>query len=150
MPEQPSKIFNAHNIPTSYYKCYKCRVPLTEENVFWKRDGHSGYSCSKCGPLLHWGPAVNNHRQRCKKLGVQVNTLVVKEWVAYLENHDGRCYYCHKQLPILDLTIDHKIPLFRGGENSIENVVAACLDCNLRKKTKTVEEYLDYLAKHDQ
>jgi 5-methylcytosine-specific restriction endonuclease McrA len=38
------------------------------------------------------------------------------------------------------LTIDHVIPKSRGGDNTWENMVTCCFDCNSRKGSKTPEE----------
>jgi len=41
---------------------------------------------------------------------------------------------------LLNLTLDHLIPLARGGKTSWENIVTACKACNLRKGARTIEE----------
>ncbi len=48
-----------------------------------------------------------------------------------------RCQYCGATR---DLTIDHVLPLSRGGGHTWENVVAACQSCNQRKGNRTPEE----------
>jgi hypothetical protein len=48
------------------------------------------------------------------------------------------CSYCGGNEK---LEIDHKTPLSRGGDNSIENLVAACRACNASKGAKTPEEW---------
>ena len=40
------------------------------------------------------------------------------------------CYWCHKSLTLKTATIDHKIPLFRGGLDNENNMVLACEPCN--------------------
>jgi len=46
----------------------------------------------------------------------------------------GLCWYCHEELnPFRDFTVDHVVPLARGGSNHIENLVPACGICNMRK-----------------
>ncbi len=50
------------------------------------------------------------------------------------------CQYCGKQFPRSQLTIDHVIPQSRGGTDSWENVVLACIKCNLKKADRTPEE----------
>ncbi|KAM7252234.1 hypothetical protein ACFE04_024117 [Oxalis oulophora] len=47
------------------------------------------------------------------------------------------CQYCSARE---NLTIDHVIPLARGGEWTWENLVTACSKCNSKKGKKTVEE----------
>jgi len=46
----------------------------------------------------------------------------------------GICYYCHQKFKPSDLTMDHIVPISRGGKNNKGNVVAACKPCNLKKK----------------
>jgi 5-methylcytosine-specific restriction endonuclease McrA len=48
------------------------------------------------------------------------------------------CQYCGKQTH--QLTLDHVIPRYRGGEHIWENVVSACIPCNRRKAGKTPQE----------
>ena len=47
------------------------------------------------------------------------------------------CQYCDIQLIKKELTLDHVIPLSKGGRTSWENIVAACMPCNTRKGNKT-------------
>ena len=54
----------------------------------------------------------------------------------------GDCYYCGKSFSREDLTMDHKMPLSRGGTNSKGNVVVCCKPCNSRKKYHTPVEML--------
>jgi 5-methylcytosine-specific restriction endonuclease McrA len=56
-----------------------------------------------------------------------------------------RCYYCNKRVPRKERHIDHKIPLARGGAHAVENLCCACADCNMRKHTRTVEEFTGQL-----
>ena len=54
---------------------------------------------------------------------------------------DTVCQYCGKlPSPKNPLTIDHVLPVSRGGTNSWENTVAACSRCNHRKDARTPEE----------
>ena len=48
------------------------------------------------------------------------------------------CQYCGKSAK--DLTLDHILPRHRGGQNTWENVVAACVRCNHRKAGRTPKE----------
>jgi len=65
---------------------------------------------------------------------------------------DGVCYYCRRNVGIKALTMDHLVPLGRGGRSVRGNVVAACKDCNDRKKALLPVEwqaYLDTLGHRD-
>ncbi|HEC36254.1 MAG TPA: HNH endonuclease, partial [Anaerolineae bacterium] len=52
---------------------------------------------------------------------------------------DGyRCQYCGRKAA--NLTVDHIVPRYRGGQHRWENLVAACPQCNRRKGGRTLEE----------
>jgi 5-methylcytosine-specific restriction endonuclease McrA len=54
---------------------------------------------------------------------------------------DGHlCQYCGRHFPIQQLSLDHVIPRSRGGMTTWENVVCACLTCNVRKGGRTPHE----------
>ncbi len=62
---------------------------------------------------------------------------------------DGVCSYCGRRVGGGALTMDHIVPLARGGRGVRGNVVPACRDCNARKKWMLPvewQEYLDRLA----
>lgn len=48
------------------------------------------------------------------------------------------CQYCSNQFARKDLTLDHVIPLSKGGRTKWENIVAACQRCNTLKGNKTI------------
>ena len=57
----------------------------------------------------------------------------------------GVCYYCEKEVPPRELTLDHLLPLARGGRSSKGNCVPACKDCNNRKRDLLPLEWDAYL-----
>ena len=46
----------------------------------------------------------------------------------------GVCHYCGAQVGAQALTMDHLVPLSRGGRSTKGNLVPACKDCNNKKK----------------
>jgi len=54
----------------------------------------------------------------------------------------GSCAYCGGTFPERDLTMDHVVPVARGGRSVKGNVVASCKPCNARKKLLTPAEQL--------
>ena len=62
-----------------------------------------------------------------------------EQWVAKCALHMGCCYYCGLERK---LTRDHKLPLSRGGNDDIGNVIPACQSCNSRKHSLTTAEFL--------
>ncbi|MBZ4642434.1 MAG: hypothetical protein PWQ25_806 [Deferribacteres bacterium] len=60
---------------------------------------------------------------------------------------NGVCYYCNNKFPPSELTMDHIVPLVRGGKTTKGNVVPACKDCNNKKKYMLPIEWAEYLEK---
>ncbi len=59
----------------------------------------------------------------------------------------GVCHYCGRATPARALTMDHIVPLARGGRSTKGNVVPACKDCNTRKKSLLPMEWEAYLER---
>lgn len=61
----------------------------------------------------------------------------------------GQCHYCKQRFHPHDLTMDHVVPVIRGGRSTRGNVVPCCKECNSRKTYLLPvewQEYLDALA----
>ncbi len=54
----------------------------------------------------------------------------------------GLCAYCGRPVPPRELTMDHVVPVARGGRSTRGNVVPSCKECNNRKKLMTPAEQL--------
>lgn len=52
----------------------------------------------------------------------------------------GVCYHCGQRFVRENLTMDHLIPIARGGCTTKKNVVVACKECNSHKKNLTMAE----------
>jgi len=72
------------------------------------------------------------------------------------------CHYCGRLLPLQKITIDHKIPKWRGGTDDEANFVMSCGNCNREKDLMTEDEFefaiktgtfpqsfLEFMALHD-
>lgn len=59
--------------------------------------------------------------------------------------HNGECYYCKKKVGRANLTMDHIVPLSRGGKSKKGNIVPACKECNNKKKYLLPIEWEEYL-----
>jgi len=66
------------------------------------------------------------------------------------EKSFGNCAYCDKQLAWTNYgrdgyrgawEVDHRIPLSRGGTDHLNNLSAACVDCNRAKGDMTAREF---------
>jgi hypothetical protein len=68
------------------------------------------------------------------------------DFQAILSAFDWRCAYCGERPA--RLIREHMIPTVRGGDDSIENIVPACVRCNVRKSYRTPLEWFlvrDYI-----
>ena len=61
-------------------------------------------------------------------------------WQNKIQN--GLCYYCQKKFKPTELTMDHIVPLSRGGKSTKGNIAACCKTCNNEKKYLTPCEIL--------
>lgn len=50
------------------------------------------------------------------------------------------CQFCGKRFPTSELSVDHVVPRSQGGKTTWENVVCACVRCNVRKGGRTPEQ----------
>ncbi|RZB30116.1 MAG: hypothetical protein SRB1_02396 [Desulfobacteraceae bacterium Eth-SRB1] len=57
----------------------------------------------------------------------------------------GVCYYCGRSVPPKDLTMDHIVPIARGGRSTKGNLVPSCKECNNSKKQLLPMEWDQYL-----
>ena len=52
----------------------------------------------------------------------------------------NRCQYCGKRFPTSELSLDHVVPTCKGGGTTWENLVCACVKCNVRKGGRTPQQ----------
>ncbi|MDY6971047.1 MAG: HNH endonuclease [Thermodesulfobacteriota bacterium] len=57
----------------------------------------------------------------------------------------GVCYYCHCRVGREQLSMDHVVPLSRGGKSKKGNIVPACKDCNNKKRYLLPVEWEEHL-----
>jgi 5-methylcytosine-specific restriction endonuclease McrA len=53
---------------------------------------------------------------------------------------NNQCQYCGKRFPTSELSLDHVSPRSQGGVASWENIVCACVSCNVKKGGRTPKE----------
>ena len=57
----------------------------------------------------------------------------------------GKCHYCDLSFPVRELTMDHVVPIIRGGCSTRSNVVPCCKECNTNKRDLVPVEWQEYL-----
>lgn len=83
---------------------------------------------------------AKTHEHKAKKLGLTEHFTGL-ELFEQFERQGSKCYYCESPLTWDRCQIDHKTPLSRGGDNTIENIALTCRVCNYEKKILTEAEY---------
>lgn len=58
---------------------------------------------------------------------------------------EGLCNYCGKRVNPRELTMDHIVPLIRGGKSVKSNLAPACAECNAKKKYMLPIEWAEYM-----
>lgn len=76
-----------------------------------------------------------------KKYG-HLGTFAVAEALELFDGNRGKCAYC----PAPATELDHVIPLSRGGENTIDNLLPSCESCNASKGNKPLFTWLEFRA----
>lgn len=57
-----------------------------------------------------------------------------------LQRDGFTCFYCGRRAPDVVLDVDHKVPFREGGTDDMDNLVAACVDCNTGKSGHALED----------
>jgi 5-methylcytosine-specific restriction endonuclease McrA len=109
----------------------------------WRANNRDRYNARKRESYVGTGRAsrlahAQNRRARLRLAGGNVTP---EQWREILDNFDNRCAYCFAALA--RSTMDHVIPLSRGGKHEASNVVPACKTCNCSKNAKPLAQWLD-------
>jgi 5-methylcytosine-specific restriction endonuclease McrA len=71
-------------------------------------------------------------RRRSRKYSAAICDFTKQQWIALQEAFKHRCAYCGKRAKG-KLTQDHIVPLSKGSNHTLSNIVPACLSCNQKK-----------------
>ncbi|MFJ4356908.1 HNH endonuclease [Streptomyces massasporeus] len=94
-----------------------------------ERERRIAYASAYAKTHPHVGQAARNRRKAWKR-EAGVFALSGKEWRRLCARQRGECPYCGERA---QLTMDHVIPLAKGGRHSIGNVFPVCAPCNSSK-----------------
>lgn len=88
-------------------------------------------------------PADDEHLRRERQ---KAKELRQSQWWKNRRGN-GVCHYCRQAVPPKQLTMDHIVPLIRGGRTTRSNVVPCCQSCNEQKKYLLPLEWDAYLQR---
>ena len=136
-------------------QCKQCRNQTCQESLNRHRDHrrlylHTRYHSNKRERLklikrrwkerhpdevrLH--KRISQRRRQTRMIG----TITAKQWKQILLFYGRACAICHIPESEVPLTIDHFIPISKGGNNYWYNVWPLCLSCNSKKRDKMPTE----------
>jgi 5-methylcytosine-specific restriction protein A len=104
----------------------------------WMQSNHFGIDGAPGGSMFDSDDDfMQRERQKAKDLKKS------RWWQNLIQK--TQCYYC--QLPISRelVTMDHIVPISRGGRSTPGNLVPACKNCNVQKRSLTPVEWESYL-----
>lgn len=89
---------------------------------------------------------IEQRHRRVARLYGQLEFDLPKNFLSLLkELQNDKCAYCLRS--DTKLTVEHMIPISRGGKHCFSNVILACTTCNFSKHSKTLEEWLEHNKK---
>jgi len=139
-----------------YNKTYSQSIPEEKREIerarwrewkkTWTEEQRKARSLSSCAWAKRNPDKARalNHRRKCRIRGVG-GLYTAQEWAALKESCGHRCVRCGRQEPEIKLTVDHIVPVSKGGPNIIGNIQPLCLRCNISKRDKIVN-YLERAA----
>jgi 5-methylcytosine-specific restriction endonuclease McrA len=138
---------------SDYIKAYNAKRLATDSFMHGNEGYILGCRCSVCSE-------ANQHRasswykrntvkakkdakrngavRRVRQKALASYAITDRDWRRLCQRYDNRCAYCGEQRP---LQRDHIIPVTRGGQHSIGNLIPACKRCNLSKMDKFIMEW---------
>lgn len=125
--------------------CIKCRQNKSRLRAKqrWRRARYGKIHlndpiCVKCDSVIN---DAKLDRKYCDECRVR-DCSYLKHMEVLLDTCEHKCGYCgDKVCKSNPPTIDHMVPLSRGGSNDLDNLTIACVSCNAKKGTKTHIEW---------
>lgn len=124
----------------SYYDRHQDRL-VEAQRERYKKDPEKYIKITKdyqATPRGQLSVKRNNHKRRMREKE-SLMWFKEKDWIKCIEHFNHECCYCgiHLENP----TMEHFIPLSKGGEFSPKNILPACLSCNSSKHTNAFNEW---------
>ena len=86
------------------------------------------------------------HRRRSIEADNGIYLVSQRDIERMLTRHNDACAYCHVTFSeAVPVTLDHIVPVMRGGTFSVGNLAPACTSCNSSKGSRTITEWRNWL-----
>lgn len=122
--------------------CMDCKeIKLVSEFLLYRNSQGKIQCRSYCHECRRKRDIMSANKRRALKLSCETN-INLEQWERKMREWNYLCAYCGLEEK---LTMEHVVPLSRGGKDGESNIVPSCLSCNSKKHTKTAEEFFSYL-----
>lgn len=79
--------------------------------------------------------AVINYNTR-RRAAIGNSIITCEQWRSLMMEYGFKCFYCSETLIAANRSLDHIIPLSRGGRHHVDNLIPCCRSCNSSKKDR--------------
>lgn len=137
--------------------CPVCLTVKKEIDFPITRTGERSALCTSCFRTVtgqydirersFWVKKANTIKHRVRRRapeGTKIEVITPENLMALYEKQGHKCAYCGLELNALITAVDHKTPISKGGEHTLDNIQLLCHNCNISKFTMTDEEYRKY------
>lgn len=130
------------------HRCKVCHQKHNKRLYLARHEKNLAYSKKYREENAEWAKSYqkewrSNNKQKRQELEHRRRTRKRKNGVYVISPKDmrrlaGACIYCGSTEQV---TMDHVVPISRGGTHGIGNLVPCCNSCNIKKNDKTVMEW---------
>lgn len=107
---------------------------------YHRRSRNRTPSTYKASHQKYWAKNPDMRRLACANRRARKVTnggsISESQWQEVKRKYDFRCLRCGKKKP---LTLDHVVPISKGGCHEVSNIQPLCLECNSSKSTKDTD-----------
>lgn len=116
---------------------------------YWGNPEHRKKECEN-SRLAHqsrpWVMLARKHRRDARLAGVRDDGSVTVEALRDMWANATVCLYCGRELTHWNKSVEHMMPMSKGGEHSVRNVIVICRLCNTTKRSMCFDEWIERLA----
>ena len=139
---------NGTNAPTHSKSWWMRQTPEKKQQIYenrreYRQNKPTYQNYLEKNRLALW---ANGHQSTVKNRypeafsNSDISKITLTAWLE--ENETNPCAYCGAA----SNSIDHKLPLVRGGTHTFDNLQMCCLFCNLSKRDRTHEEFTSWIT----
>jgi hypothetical protein len=119
---------------------------MITQQQFMQRTGVLYDSMGKRFRARHWKSGKRAGRVRVPGQQVPFTKEQFRAWAIETIGYQAKpCPYCSAPIDVLNMSIDHRVPVSRGGSLALSNLDAICADCNRLKGELTGKEFRAFL-----